>query len=126
MCLLAACIPGRGGASPTPTAAAAPTVAQAQAATAAPAATATPAGDVYTVKSGDTLSSIAAENGSTVDEIVKTNNLSDPDKLQVGQKLVMPAGSSTAAKPEASSGASASASASGSPAPSAASKPPPP
>jgi LysM repeat protein len=70
----------------------------------------------YAVKAGDTLSSIAAENKSSVDAIAKANNLTDPDKLQVGQKLVIPS----------TSGAAPAASGSGGALPSAVSKPPPP
>lgn len=42
--------------------------------------------NVYTVKSGDTLWSIAKNNGLTVDELKKLNNLSN-NKLSIGQKL---------------------------------------
>src|SRR5438046_1020216 len=86
---LAACIPGRGGASPTPPAAAAPSVAAASQAP-APQPTATLAGAAYIVKDGDTLSGIAASNSSTVEAISRANNLSDPDKLQIGQQLLIP------------------------------------
>ena len=115
--LLAAC-GGSGGRSASASAKASAGIASVAVATVAPATptpapTATPAGVAYTVKSGDTLSKIAAANGSTVDAIVKANNLSDPDKLQVGQQLTIP-------------GAAASASASAGGLPAAASKPPPP
>jgi LysM repeat protein len=75
------------------------------------------------VKSGDTLSSIATANKTTADAIIRANNLNDPDKLQVGQKLVIPS-----AQAEASPSASGSASpaASGAALPPPASKPPPP
>lgn len=42
--------------------------------------------NVYTVKSGDTLWSIAKNNGLTVDELKKLNNLTT-NKLSIGQKL---------------------------------------
>jgi murein DD-endopeptidase MepM/ murein hydrolase activator NlpD len=45
----------------------------------------------YVVKSGDTLSRIARENGTTVDAIVSANRLSGT-MLRTGQKLVMPSG----------------------------------
>lgn len=45
----------------------------------------------YTVKKGDTLSSIAKANGTTVATLVSLNGLKDPDKLAVGQKLKLPA-----------------------------------
>ncbi len=120
--ILSGCIPGRGSPSPSPSAVASRPAASvvAAAATATPAPTPTPAGSVYTVKSGDTLSRIAAENGSSVDAIARANNISDPDKIQAGQRLVIPV-SETASAPAKPAGASASASL-----PPAASKPPPP
>ena len=45
---------------------------------------------IYTVKAGDTLSEISANFGVTIDAIVKTNDLKDRDKLQIGQKLKIP------------------------------------
>ncbi|MFS0561108.1 LysM peptidoglycan-binding domain-containing protein, partial [Terribacillus sp. 179-K 1B1 HS] len=41
----------------------------------------------YTVKSGDNLSSIAQRFGMTLSEIISLNNITNPDKLQIGQKL---------------------------------------
>ena len=41
----------------------------------------------YTVKSGDTLSEIAAANGTTVDELVRINGISDPDRIFAGQEI---------------------------------------
>lgn len=41
----------------------------------------------YTVKKGDTLSSIAKKHGTTWQEIAKENNLANPNLLKVGQKL---------------------------------------
>jgi murein DD-endopeptidase MepM/ murein hydrolase activator NlpD len=46
-------------------------------------------GLVVTVKPGDTLDSIAAENKVTIDEIISTNELDDPN-LIVGQVLLLP------------------------------------
>jgi lipoprotein NlpD len=59
------------------------------AATAAkPAAAPVPGGDgFYTVKQGDTLYSIALENGSDYRELAQWNGLDDPTKLRVGQVL---------------------------------------
>ncbi len=59
-----------------------------------PALTAAAAGNggenVYTVKSGDTLSRIAAAHGTTVNEIKALNSLKT-DHIQAGEKLKLPA-----------------------------------
>lgn len=44
----------------------------------------------YTVKSGDTLSGIAAAKNTTVSALVALNGISDPDKIYVGQVLKIP------------------------------------
>lgn len=44
----------------------------------------------YVVKSGDSLSHIAARFKVPSKDIVKLNNLSNPNKLRVGQKLTLP------------------------------------
>jgi LysM repeat protein len=49
----------------------------------------TPAG-LYIVRQGDTLTAIAEQYGTTVEEIMAANNLSDPNALQVGQALIIP------------------------------------
>ena len=41
----------------------------------------------YTVKSGDVLSAIAAENDVTIDRILELNPELDPQSLRAGQKL---------------------------------------
>lgn len=43
----------------------------------------------YAVKSGDTLSSIAAAHGTTVAKIVADNKIKNPNVISVGQKLVI-------------------------------------
>lgn len=43
--------------------------------------------EYYTVKSGDNLSTIAKKYGTTVSQLVSWNNISNPDKIYVGQKL---------------------------------------
>ena len=42
---------------------------------------------IHTVKKGDTLSEIAEEFDTTVNEIAKDNGIKDPDKIREGQKL---------------------------------------
>lgn len=44
----------------------------------------------YTVKSGDTLSAIAASYGLSVDEIAEANGIDNPNKIVVGQVLEIP------------------------------------
>jgi LysM repeat protein len=41
----------------------------------------------YTVKKGDTLSAIAKKYGTTYQDLAKNNGISDPNKINVGQKL---------------------------------------
>ena len=41
----------------------------------------------YVVKAGDSLAGIASKFNSTVDDIVKTNNLTDPNNIKVGESL---------------------------------------
>ena len=43
--------------------------------------------DNYVVKAGDTLSEIAKRYGTTVSELAKLNNISDPDFILIGQSL---------------------------------------
>jgi len=43
-----------------------------------------------TVEQGDTLSELADQFGSSVEAIMKANNLTNPDMIKIGQELVMP------------------------------------
>ena len=47
----------------------------------------TPVYDYYIVKKGDTLTAIAKKYGTNYKAIAKLNNLADPNKIKVGQKL---------------------------------------
>ena len=49
---------------------------------------------VYTVKAGDTLSELALRYGVTVAQLVKTNQISNPNLIYVGQILTLPLSSS--------------------------------
>lgn len=42
---------------------------------------------IYTVKIGDTLTSIAQKHGLTVDQLAKLNNLKDTSNVNIGQTL---------------------------------------
>ena len=52
-----------------------------------------PTDQTYVVKSGDTLSRIAGRFGVTLDELIAANaeTLPDPNKLQIGDRLIIPA-----------------------------------
>ncbi|ADL11629.1 DUF3794 and LysM peptidoglycan-binding domain-containing protein [Acetohalobium arabaticum] len=45
---------------------------------------------VYVVQPGDTLYKIARRYGTTIDAIVEANDIPDPDRIDVGQKLCIP------------------------------------
>jgi LysM repeat protein len=77
-------------ASATTTAAASPDASPSPAGSPTAAATPTPGARTYVVQSGDTLSSIAAENGTTVDAIVALNPGLEPNTLQVGAEILLP------------------------------------
>lgn len=53
------------------------------------------ASGTHVVRSGETLSGIAARNGTSVRAIVQANGLADPDLIVVGQKLNIPGGGSS-------------------------------
>ncbi|RCJ30562.1 peptigoglycan-binding protein LysM [Nostoc minutum NIES-26] len=44
----------------------------------------------YEVKPGDTLAAIAGRYNTSVSELVKANNLSDPNQLKISQTLIIP------------------------------------
>lgn len=44
----------------------------------------------YTVKSGDSLSKIAKEHNTTVDDLVKNNSINNANDIQIGQTLAIP------------------------------------
>ena len=47
------------------------------------------ANTTYVVKKGDTLSKIASENNTTVDNLMSLNKLTDPNYIVVGQTLII-------------------------------------
>ncbi|NOZ06195.1 MAG: LysM peptidoglycan-binding domain-containing protein [Chloroflexi bacterium] len=54
-----------------------------------------PAGVTHIVRSGDSLSNIAIENGASVEVIMAANGIEDPTRLRVGQELLIPLGTAT-------------------------------
>lgn len=52
--------------------------------------TATPAPVIHTIKSGEILLAIAADYGTSVEEIMAVNPAVDPATLQIGQELLIP------------------------------------
>jgi LysM repeat protein len=60
-------------------------------------------GATYTVKAGDTLSSIARRNDTTAAKLMTANGISDPKLLKVGQTLKIGGSANTATKPQTSS-----------------------
>jgi LysM repeat protein len=84
--LLVACLPQQ--AAPTPDLA--PTLVVVTA-TPGPPAVPTPGVEQrYVVRDGDTLSGIAARFGVSEDAILDANGISDPDRILVGQELIVP------------------------------------
>lgn len=53
-------------------------------------ATAQASDNAYRVQRGDTLSAIAASNGTTVAALMQLNNISDPNFIYVGQRIRLP------------------------------------
>src|SRR5690242_19983179 len=51
--------------------------------------TPTPSG-LYVVQPNDTLSGLAEDFGTTVEELMAANNLTDPNAIQAGQTLIIP------------------------------------
>lgn len=52
-----------------------------------------PSGTVYTVKSGDTLSGIAARYGTTYQALAQYNGIANPNLIYPGQRITIPNGS---------------------------------
>ena len=55
-----------------------------------PTPTPVPTSAIYYVDKGDTLKAIAEEFGITVEELIETNQIEDPNAIRVGQKLIIP------------------------------------
>jgi LysM repeat protein len=46
---------------------------------------------VHRVRAGDTLYDIAIRYGVTIRAILAINNIPNPDRLQIGQEIIIPA-----------------------------------
>lgn len=97
-------IPSQGGQTPATTAAPAPTLTPQPTGQGGPVETIT-----YVVRPGDTLSQIALRFGTTYQQIVLLNNLSNPDLIYPGQVLTIRQGSATPKPPTATATATATA-----------------
>lgn len=75
----------------------------------------------YKMEAGDTLLALASRFGSSVEAIMKRNNLSSPTELKIGQEIVIPTNSTILATttPTATATPSATATASATPRPTA-------
>ncbi len=72
-----------------------------------PVTTGVAAENLYVIKAGDSLSKIAVKHGVNFRELAELNQISDPNKIRIGQKLILPdyakpSQSPPAAKPAAS------------------------
>ncbi len=98
---------GGGAASPSPSGGR-PSAAASVAPTVKPG----PTPQIYVVKKGDTMSKIAKNFGVTVEAIMEVNpEIKDPNRIALGQQIVIPAATPGAASPAASPKASTKASA---------------
>jgi LysM repeat protein len=84
-------VPSPSATAARPTAPPAPTATKgpSKPATATPA-QGTPPGKRYEIQPGDTIESIAAQFGVTVQDLIDANRLQHPDLLQVGQIMIIP------------------------------------
>lgn len=56
--------------------------------------------DTYTVVKGDTLAKIAARFGSSVQAIAVASGIADPNKIEVGQELLIPVKAKATSSPK--------------------------
>ncbi len=53
--------------------------------------------EIYVVQTGDSLGAIASRFDVTLADLVAVNAITDPDKISVGQELLIPDGTTPAA-----------------------------
>lgn len=58
-------------------------------------------GDTYVVKSGDALSKIAVAHGVKTRDLMAANNITDANKIRIGQKLIIPGAKAAEKAPKA-------------------------
>lgn len=94
-----------------------PTIVNSSGLTAGASATPTTRDVTYKMEAGDTLLALASRFGSSVEAIMKRNNLSSPTELKIGQEIVIPTNSAILATttPTATATPSATATASATP-----------
>ena len=56
-------------------------------------------GETYVVKKGDTLYGIARRYGLKAKDLQEANNIPNPNRIKIGQKLIIPAGGGGGAAP---------------------------
>jgi LysM repeat protein len=66
----------------------------------------TEGGQTYIVAEGDTLGAIALRFDTTVDALVQANGITDPNRVTVGQELVIPGAGAASPSPSPSPSAS--------------------
>jgi len=64
----------------------------------------TATGGAYVVRAGDTLWSIAARHGTTVNAVVQANGLANANRIYAGQRLIIPGSGSSVGASQTSSG----------------------
>ena len=62
----------------------------------------------YKIKYGDTLSGIAAANGTTTAELARLNNIANPNRIYAGQTIQLPGSSNTASTANSAAASTAS------------------
>jgi murein DD-endopeptidase MepM/ murein hydrolase activator NlpD len=65
-----------------------------------PPTTNTASNQIYVVRAGDTLAAIAAQFGVSLPELLRVNNITNPNLISVGQRLIIPQAANTQAVPD--------------------------
>src|SRR5581483_27256 len=65
-----------------------------------PPATSAASSETYIVRAGDTLAAIAAQFGVSLPELLRANNITNPNLISVGQRLIIPQAANTQSVPD--------------------------